>query len=415
MSGLKCYKSVASLPEPPELALIAVPSARVKEALNNCIEAGVKACIIVTANIQYETTDHSEERASLIARARQRGMRICGPNCEGAIYLSTGTWATFLTHPSPVRGDIALVTQSGGIGEFLLYRMWERKIGVSGWVSSGNEIDLQAADYIEYFAEDDETKAISVFLEDARDGPKFIRAARVAFEKQKPLVILKVGRSERGSMAVLSHTGAIAGKYGVYTGLFRQLGIVRAKNLQGLVDLPLALTRAPLPAGNRVGVVADSGGMGALFADLLDQEGLSVTALEPETRAKLAELLPAKEQAANPLDFTALVGAKEVVNVLDSIDDIMLRDKTCDMLILGVGNWTRDVLFNMLEVFHKAVRDHGKPVLPLFTAIPPTAHDDLLARAAELRLPICFTPEAAVTSASALFEYGQARREGLDN
>src|SRR5208282_4961411 len=255
ISGLKCYESISSLPEVPQLAIIVIPSGGVKQALSQCIKAGVKASVVFTAEIRYESG--SEEQAAILAEASNNGMRICGPNCEGAIYLKTGTWATFLSHPSPLRGEIAFITQSGGVGEFVMHKSWERQLGISGWVSSGNEMDLQVADYIEYFARDRETKAISVFLEAARDGQKFIRAARLAFNEQKPLVVLKVGKSERARTAALTHTGAIAGKYDVYMGLFRQLGIVRARNLQELVELPMALAWEPLPAGKRVGVLAD--------------------------------------------------------------------------------------------------------------------------------------------------------------
>ncbi len=418
ISGIKCYESISNIPEVPELALIVIPSAGVRQVLGECIKAGVKASIIITAEIQFGTEDRLKEQAELVTAARNNGMRICGPNCEGVIYPKTGTWATFLSHPSPLRGEIAFVTQSGGVGEFVLHKLWERQVGTSGWVSSGNEMDLQVADYIEYFAKDEETKAISVFLEAARDGPQFVRAARLAFEEQKPLVILKVGKSERARATALTHTGAIAGKYGMYMGLFRQLGIVRASNLQELVELPIALAWEPLPAGKRVGVMADSGGIAALFADQIAREGLSIQDFGDETKATLAQVLPTKAKAANPLDITALVGPKEIVSILESIGEVMLSDKACDMLILGVSYWPQTVFYQALEALgrlFKAAKDLSKPILPVFSAITARTHSDLLARAAELKLPVYLSPEAAVVGARALFEYSEARREGLDN
>jgi acetyltransferase len=414
--GLKCYKSVSALPEAPELAIVAVPSARARVTLNECIAAGAKASVVVSAGIEYESGDPIREETKLVAHARQRGMRICGPNCEGAIYLSTGTWATFLSYPSPKKGDVALITHSGGVGEFVLHKMWDRMIGASGWVSPGNEIDLQAADYIEYFAQDNETKAISIFLEAARDGPRFIKAARFAFEQQKPLVVLKVGRSERARIAALTHTGAIAGKHSVYVGLFRQLGIVRAKNLQELVDLPLALAWEPLPSGNRVAVIADSGGMAALLADIIDQEGLAMPDLEQQTRAEMARVLPRKAKVGNPLDITALVGATEVASVLESVGKIILQDKACDILIFGISYWPESVYFEVLTALgrlFKTAKDLSKPILPLFTAISTKSHQELLSRASDLKLPIYLTPEEATASARALAEYGGFRREGI--
>lgn len=417
ISGIKCYESLNSLPEVPELALITIPATGVKRVLSDCIRLGVKASIIITAEIRYETGDASNEQIEILERARRNGMRICGPNCEGVIYLSTGTWATFLSHPSPIRGEIAFIAQSGGVGEYVLNKLWERQVGASGWVSSGNEMDLQVADYIEYFARDDETKVISVFLEAARDGPKFIRVARLAFEEKKPLVILKVGKSEHAQRTALTHTGAIAGRFGVYMGLFRQLGIVTARNLQELVELPMALAWEPLPSGNRVGVIADSGGMAAVFADQIEHEHLILPDLEEHTRGRLLKVLPPMAKASNPLDITAMVGPKEIVGVLKEAGGILLNDTTCDMLLIGVSYWPRTVFFEALEALgelHKTAKSLAKPLIPVFTAITPKTHSDLLTRAAELKLPIYLTPESAVASARALTEYSEARREGID-
>jgi len=416
ISGLKCYESISSLPEVPQLAIIVIPSGGVKQALSQCIKAGVKASVVFTAEIRYESG--SEEQAAILAEASNNGMRICGPNCEGAIYLKTGTWATFLSHPSPLRGEIAFITQSGGVGEFVMHKSWERQLGISGWVSSGNEMDLQVADYIEYFARDRETKAISVFLEAARDGQKFIRAARLAFTEQKPLVVLKVGKSDRARAAALTHTGAIAGKYDVYMGLFRQLGIVRARNLQELVELPMALAWEPLPAGKRVGVLADSGGIAVLCADQIAREGLAIQDFEDETKEGLTKILGPNAKVVNPLDITARAGPKEIVNILESVGESVLGDKACDMFVFVVSYWPQHVYYEALEALgrlFKTARSISKPILPVFTAITPKTHSDLLVRAAELKLPIYLSPEPAVACARALFDYSEARREGLDN
>ncbi|MGA2462050.1 MAG: CoA-binding protein [Candidatus Bathyarchaeia archaeon] len=418
ISGIKCYDSISNLPEIPDLAIIIIPSSGVKQVLQECIRIGVKATIVITAEVEFGTAQPEVERTELLAQAHSSGMRICGPNCEGVIHLGARNWATFLSHTSPIRGNIAFVTQSGGVGEFVLHKLWERKAGASGWVSSGNEMDLQVADYIEYFAKDPDTKVISVFLEAVRDGPRFIRAAKTAFEARKPLVILKVGRSEQGRKTALTHTGAIAGKYGVYMGLFRQLGIVRARSIQELVDLPLALAWEPLPAGNRLGIVADSGGIAAVFADQADQEGLTVPDFEDQTREELAKVLPSLARANNPLDITALVGPKEFPDSLESIARIILQDRNCDMLILGISYWPQEIFSDVLRALERLHKIAGgkvsKPILPVLTAITSETHRELLSEAAEFKLPVYLTPEAAIAGARALYEYSQARRQGLD-
>ena len=415
ISGLNCYKSITSLPETPELAIIAIPGEGAKQVISECFKAGVRASVVFTAGIQY---DSKQAAISTEASSSKNRMRVCGPNCEGVIYLKNRTWATFLSHPSPRRGEIAFITQSGGVGEFLMHKSWERKLGISGWVSSGNEIDLQVADYIEYFAKDEETKTISVFLETARDGQKFIRAARLAFNEQKPLVVLKVGRSEAARLAALTHTGAISGRHDVYVALFRQLGIVRARNIHELIELPMTLAWEPLPAGKRVGVLADSGGIAVLLADQIVQEGLALHEFRDETRARLTKILGPNVKVANPLDVTALAGPQEIVRILESVGECMLSDKRCDMLVVVVSYWPRHVYFEALETLgrlFKAARRFSKPLLPVFTAITVSTHSDLLTLAADLKFPIYLSPESAVASARALFDYSEARREGLGN
>jgi acyl-CoA synthetase (NDP forming) len=413
IGSLKCYSSVTEIPEETDLACIIVPSSAVRDVLIECIEKGVKAAIVVTASIDF---GDQEEKAKFVETARENGMRICGPNCEGVISLHSGNWATFLTHSSPVKGNISVITESGGIGEFVLHKMWERRIGLASWVSSGNELDLQVADYIEYFATDEETKAMSVFLEGARDGKKFIRAARLAAKENKPIVAMKVGTSEKGKLAVLSHTGALAGAHGVYEGLFRQLGIVGARDVQDMIDLPIALAWQPMPKGDRVGVITDSGGVSALLADCLEEEGLQIPTLSQNTLKQLSDILPPQAKAKNPLDITAAIYPADLPGIVKSVGRLFADDESCDIVVVAISYWPTDVyretLKSLRELSHE-LGDVGKPILIVFTAITPGANTELFEESSAARLPLYLHPEKAVKAAKALYRYAKFSRETL--
>ncbi|MBP0445338.1 acetate--CoA ligase family protein [Roseomonas sp. SSH11] len=305
--GMRCFRRVAELPAVPELAVIAVPAAGVMEALRDCAALGVKFCVILTSGFGETGDEGRAAEAEMRALAEASGMRLYGPNCPGVTNINKRLGFTF----SPAfandlrRGPIGLATQGGGLGRNLLQSM-ERGTGFALWCSTGNEVDLQVADFIHYMAGAPDVTVIGTILEGIKDGPRFLAAARAAAEAGKPVVALKVGRSEYGMRAAASHTASLTGSAAVNSAAFRQLGIIEVDDIDELVDVASLLARGRPRGGERIAVFGSSGGACALAADMVGQAGLVLAELAPETTEALAARLPSYAALGNPVDTTTV-------------------------------------------------------------------------------------------------------------
>lgn len=305
--GLPCYAAVTDIPDPVDLVLIGIPRAFVFEALQQCAVKKIPFAILFSAGYAELGPPGKTEQEKLKDFARRAGIRIVGPNCIGIINPQDRVASSFVSGLEMERivpGGLALVTQSGGIGNTLLTRAQDRSIGLSGFVSSGNELDLEAADFLEYFLDDPRTRAIAFLLEDLKDPRKFSRAAERARKAGKPLLVLKVGRSEKGRLAASSHTGAISGADSFYDALFRQRGICRVEAVDELFETGNLFVRFGKPTGNRAAILSTSGGSGALLADLAAEHGIELPLPSNTTRTRLKEWTPAVSTITNPMDIT---------------------------------------------------------------------------------------------------------------
>jgi acetate---CoA ligase (ADP-forming) len=305
--GLPCYAAVTDIPDPVDLVLIGIPRAFVFEALQQCAVKRIPFAILFSAGYAELGPSGRMEQARLKDFARRAGIRIVGPNCIGIINPHDRVASSFVSGLETEKilpGGLALITQSGGIGNTLLTRAQDRSIGLSGFVSSGNELDLEAADFLEYFLEDPRTRAIAFLLEDLKDPRKFSRAAERARKAGKPLLALKVGRSEKGRLAASSHTGAISGADSFYEALFRQRGVCRVEAIDELFETGNLFVRFGKPKGTRAAVLSTSGGSGALLADLAADHGVELPLPSKRTRASLKDWTPAVAAIANPMDIT---------------------------------------------------------------------------------------------------------------
>lgn len=305
--GLPCHRRVSDLPSVPDLAVIAVPAAGVMDALRDCATLGVKFCVILTSGFgETGEAGHAVE-AEMAALAEASGMRLYGPNCPGITNINKRLGFTFSpAFKDDLRpGPIGLATQGGGLGRNLLQSM-ERGTGFALWCSTGNEVDLQVADFIHYMASAPDVRVIGTILEGIKDGPRFLAAARRAAEAGKPIVALKVGRSEYGMRAAASHTASLTGSAEVNSAAFRQLGIIEVDDIDELVDVASLLARGTPRGGERIAVFGSSGGACALAADMVGQAGLVLAELAPETTALLASKLPPFAALGNPVDTTTV-------------------------------------------------------------------------------------------------------------
>ena len=320
IAGIPCHPSVDALPGPVDLAIITIPAEHVAATLRACAEIGAKAAIVISSGFGEERGEAGRARQSAIAAiVREFDMAVLGPNAEGFLNGRMPLAATFspaVVHVenglrpqgSRCRG-IAVVSQSGGIGFSFFHRGRPKALDFSFVVSTGNEAGLDAMDVAGYLVEDDETAVVLAFLEGIRAPDDLLRVAVRAAELRKPLVFAKVGRSEAAAAAAASHTASLAGTARSYDAVFRRYGILSGEDQEHMVDVGAAFAffGDRLPKGTRVGILTPSGGAGAWLADVCEQHGLEVPALDAETRAAIDRMLPAYGASRNPVDVTAQV------------------------------------------------------------------------------------------------------------
>ncbi len=298
--GKRAYPSVNEINEPVDMVVIAVPASRVPEVAEDCGKAGVKNLVVISAGFKEVGPGGLELEKRLLSVCRQYGMRMLGPNVVGLIDTHTPINASF-SATFPRQGEIAFFSQSGAMLVAILDWSAAGGLGFSRVVSLGNKPDISEIDFIEDAADDPNTKVILCYIEDIVDGRRFLEVVTRAARK-KPIIILKSGTSQAGAQAASSHTGALAGSDLAYDVAFRQCGVIRAHSMTQLFDLAVAFARAPVPRGNRVAIVTNSGGPGIIATDNVENVGLQMARFTKETIAELRSKLPAEAGLYNPVD-----------------------------------------------------------------------------------------------------------------
>ena len=307
--GHPCYPSVRDLGGVPDLAILAVRADMVLDSLGECGECGVKFAIVFTSGFGETGDEGRAVEAEMRAIVAKTGMRIYGPNCPGLNNMNARLGMTFspawrIDNAKP--GPIGVATQGGGLGRSFIQSM-DRGVGIGLWCSGGNEADLEVSDYIHYMADAPDIKVIVTTLEGVRNGPRFMAAALHAALRGKPIVALKVGKSEIGAKAAASHTAAIAGVAEINSAVFRQLGIIEVDDIDELIDVASLLSRATPTGKEQLAVYSFSGGTAALCTDMVGIAGLTLSKFAPETLGALSRALPGYAAFDNPVDVTAEV------------------------------------------------------------------------------------------------------------
>ena len=359
--GTTCYPDLAALPEPPAHAFVIVPAPAVQSVLETGVSAGLKSATVYAAQIGEGSDPEIVARgAALKALIDRSGLVMCGPNCMGLNALREKNFGypnTDLCALTP--GSVAFVTQSGGTVQYIATIGAHRGINFNYLISSGNELSVDLADYLNYFADDDSTRVIALFIEGIRRPQAFMAAAAKALAAGKPIVAIKTGKSQKARDSAQSHTGAIAGDYGAFTAMCERYGIVTCRSLDEMIEMLLVFQAGRLPKGNRVGWMTTSGGTVDLLFDYLDETNAVAT---PEfsdgTKNKLRSLLVQKELALkNPLD-----AGNPINDAHDAaLGAVIAADPNVDMLALGIsppsGSRARDpaVTRSVLESTDKPV------------------------------------------------------------
>ena len=302
--GLKTYPSISSVPAPVDLGLIAVPARAASGVVAQCAAAGVGAVVLLTASVAPSATDEAAVEADLVRLARAHGMRIVGPNCLGLINTDPAVrLAATFARRLPLPGRLAVASQSGAVGIAILDAATRTGTGISSFVSLGNKADVSTNDLLAYWYDDPATSAVALYVESFGNPRRFAGLAQ-ALAQRKPILAVKSGRSGGGRRAGASHTAAAAAPDLTVSTLFEQAGVIRTDTLGELLDAARLLTSQPLPAGDRVGVVGNAGGLNVLAADAAQAGGLQVPELSPAARQAIPAL-PTAAGIANPVDLGA--------------------------------------------------------------------------------------------------------------
>ena len=430
--GLPAYPSVLDVPEAIDMAVIVVPPLAVLQALQDCVAKGVKAGVVITAGFAEMGEEGRRLQSQMVEIARQGGMRLVGPNCNGVMNPYIGL------HPHmppafPKPGPLAVVSQSGNIATSLVTRATVHGMGISRYVSSGNEADLHIEDFLEYFGDDPDTKVIMAYIEGIRDGKRFFEVSRKVTRK-KPIVALKVGYTQAGARAARSHTAALAGSDQVFNALCRQAGITRVLDMNELFYVASAFLRQPLPQGKRVGMVTGGGGWGVVGADACARVGLEVTDLPEETLRELDSFLPSWWNRGNPVDIVAGSRAGDIRDSLAALFKCPVVDSVILLGRIGLGQRRIDMLkssrlaaeygFDALaaetskeerevaQVIIDAIDSYGKPIVVASDMAIASAAKDESIQMLEHSGIVCYPmPDDAATVLAHLARYSEYLRE----
>ena len=301
--GDKCYPNLAALPEVPEHLLMLIPTRAVLSTLEEATKLGTKAATIYSAGFGEGDDSKGKERAQAMKQLCERtGLVICGPNCMGSFSLPEGLW----TFPTPVpllkKGPVGLIFQSGGSLGNWVKGATERGICFSYAVSSGNEVSLDLVDYLSFLVDDPDTKVITLMVEGVRRPQEFMAVATQALNRNKPILVVKLGRSEMGKRQAISHTGALAGADEVFDAVCNRLGMIRCPTLEDLTEITLAFMGGRFPRGGRAAIVVNSGGMKGLLCDHCDELNTNLAQLSEKTKQAVRPLIPEELVVENPLE-----------------------------------------------------------------------------------------------------------------
>jgi acyl-CoA synthetase (NDP forming) len=348
--GFPAYPSLAQVPGPVDLVVVAIPARKVPEVVRQAAEKGVKNVLVVSSNFSEVGGEGAELERRMAEMANGAGITIVGPNTMG-LYSSSSRLLCIGAPVRPLPGKVGFVSQSGNLGVQMLTWGRRRGLGFSRFVGCGNSANTDITDYLEYLGRDPETEVILLYVEGVKDGRRFLEVA-AGITPRKPVVVLKTGKGEQGKRAVLSHSGALAGPYELFRGAMRQAGILEVETTEEMLDLAMALSSLPVPPGARVAVLTLGGGWGVVATDALEREGLELSELPPELIRELDPHLPVFWSRKNPVDLVGNAHRSSHFVALEAL----ARCREVDLLVamgvmFGTNYWAEDILSTSVRPF----------------------------------------------------------------
>ncbi|HEV8439323.1 MAG TPA: acetate--CoA ligase family protein [Methylomirabilota bacterium] len=393
--GLPTVPRVSDLPSGIDLALISLPPHAVLEAVTALARCRSRVAVILTSGFGEVDARGREDQAALLAAARAGGLRLVGPNCMGVYSRAARLNGTYFWDLPQAPGHVGVISQSGAYGGLIMRHLGGQGIGVSRFLSIGNQADLDIADALDYLAADTDTRLVACFIEAVRDGRRFVEAA-ARVTTSKPMVVLKAGRTEAGRRAAGSHTGSLAGSAEVYQAAFARAGVLACAETEEFFDCLQALATTPTrPTRPSLAVITVSGGPSVVAADAAEAAGLAVTALGPEIQEKLRKLLPGFAAVGNPVDMTPQVNPEHIA---DAAALVLSQAAVGGALAVNVG---LDIVA-FADGLLTAARSAGKPVVACAVDSPAVAE-----RFRAGGVPVYPTPERAVRAYRGLWVAAQ--------
>lgn len=395
--GIKTYPAIKSVPEPVDLALIVTPAATVPGLITECLEAGVRAAIIISAGFREHGPEGAALEQDILRRVRGTQMRVVGPNCLGVMNPLTGLNATFsqvIARP----GNVAFISQSGALCTAILDWSLRELVGFSAFASVGSMLDVGWGDIIDYLGNDPRTQSIVIYMETIGDARSFMSAAREV-SLTKPIIVIKAGRSEEAAQAAASHTGALTGSDEVLDAAFRRTGVLRVNSIADIFYMSEVLSKQPRPKGPNLALLTNAGGPGVLAADGLIGAGGKLAKLSPESITALNQICPPHWSKGNPIDIIGDASPERYKNALD----VVMKDPNCDGVLVLTAPQGFTEPTQTAELMKPYAKGTGKPILACFMGgVEVAAANEILNRAG---IPTFQFPDTATRAFVYMWRY----------
>jgi len=405
IQGLQAYPSISAIDGPVDCAILAISAEATLDTLQACIAKGVRSAILYGAGFSEMGDEGRALQDRVVAMARDAGMRLLGPNCMGLFNAHAHFYATFASAMEEgvgKPGGIAVASQSGGYGGYLLKHLMLRGLGLSQWITTGNEADVDVGEALGWMAARPENEILLGYIEGVKSGEKLIAALETAQALGKPVIMMKVGRTAEGSKAAASHTASLTGEDAVYDALFDKYGVYRPRTTDEMLDVVSALSLKRSLQGDRIGVISISGGVGVQIADFVSDAGMRMGQLPDDAQAALRALVPACSPH-NPIDMTGLVTTNH--DIMEKTLDIVLGAKAFDatLIFLGITGVAPSMAEPLKQAISKAYARHPDQLL----SVAITAPDSMLRDYEALRILTTEDPSRAVAALGALNQFRQ--------
>jgi acyl-CoA synthetase (NDP forming)/GNAT superfamily N-acetyltransferase len=399
VAGVPAFATLGALPQRADLIVVAVPAAAVAGVLTDAAAVGVRAAVVISSGFGEEGAAGQERQRDIVRIARATGMRLVGPNCLGVLNTDPAVRLRAMFAAGAPAGGLAVASQSGAVGISLLGQATRTGLGISSFVSLGNKADVSGNDVLSYWYDDPAAKAVGIYLESLGNPRRFARIARLV-GRRKPVLAVKSGRTQSGARAGASHTAAAAAPDATIDALFAQAGVVRCDGLGDMMDTARMLVDQPLPAGGRIGIVGNAGGINVLCADAADAAGLSVPELPGPVREAMLAAAPAAAAVANPVDLGAAASGEAIAAAIGAMADHV------DAIVVAFGATLAADADRIVAAIGSAVDTVTVPVAVVLLGVPDTP--SLLGTR---RAPVFELPERAIAALARSARYAAWRAQ----